>query len=101
MENDLKMQMEEQINKEKVLFELIDVLYKKNYENLKILKNLDGTEEKYGYRFFKNISKIKFDFGEFGIEHQEEIIPEFDKIIKEFEENITKKKYKTNKISIF
>ena len=96
MENDLKMQMDEQINKEKVLFELIDVLYKKNYENLKILKNLDGTEVKYGYRFFKNISKIKFDFGEFGIEHQEEIIPEFDKIIKEFEENIIKKKYKTN-----
>ena len=96
MENDIKLQMEEQIQKEKILFELIDVLYKKNYENLNILKNLHGDDNKYGYRFYKNLSKIKFNFGEFGIEHQEEIIPEFDKILKEFENNITKKKFKTN-----
>ena len=95
MEKDVKKQMEEQIEKEKILFNLIDALYKKNYDNLKILNNAD-SDNKYGYRFYKQLSKIKFDFGEFGIEHQEEIIPEIDKIIKEFDDNISNKKFKTN-----
>ena len=95
MEKDIKKQMEEQIEKEKVLFELIDILYKKNYDNLKILNN-DSDSNKYGYRFYKQLSKVKFDFGEFGTEHQEEIIPEIDKIMKDFDENISKKRFKTN-----
>ena len=96
MENNIKKQMDEQIEKEKVLFNIIDILYKKNYENLNLINNEPDTERKYGYRFYKQLSKIKFDFGEFGIEHNEEIIPEFDKIIKEFDENISKKKFKIN-----
>jgi WD40 repeat protein len=96
MEKDLKTQLEEQIEKEKMLFNLIDVLYKKNYENLNMLNNESDTETKYGYRFYKLLSKVKFDFGEFGIEHQEEIITEFDKMIKDFEENISKKRFKTS-----
>ena len=96
MENNIKKQMEDQIEKEKVLFDLIDAIYKKNYENLKIINSEDLKDKTYGYRFYKQISKVKFDFGEFCIEHQEEIIPEFDKILKDFEENISKKKFKTN-----
>ena len=65
-------------------------------ENLKIINSEDLKDKTYGYRFYKQISKVKFDFGEFCIEHQEEIIPEFDKILKDFEENISKKKFKTN-----
>ena len=95
MEKDIKKQMEEQIEKEKVLFNLIDILYKKNYDNLKILNN-NSESNKYGYRFYKQLSKVKFDFGEFGTEHQEEIIPEIDKVIKDFDENISKKRFKTN-----
>ena len=95
MEKDIKKQMEEQIEKEKVLFNLIDILYKKNYDNLKILNN-NSESNKYGYRFYKQLSKVKFDFGEFGTEHQEEIIPEIDRIIKDFDENISKKRFKTN-----
>ena len=96
MENNLKKQMEDQIEKERVLFDLIDIIYKNNYENLKILNTEDLKNKKYGYRFYKQISKVKFDFGEFGIDHQEEIIPEFDRILKDFEDNISKKKFKTN-----
>ena len=94
-ENNIKKQMDEQIEKEKILFNLIDNIYKKNYENLKIL-NESSEDNKYGYRFYKQLSKVKFDFGEFGTEYHEEIIPEFDKIIKEFEENTSKKKFKVN-----
>ena len=75
---------------------LFRAIYKKNYENLKIINSEDLKDKTYGYRFYKQISKVKFDFGEFCIEHQEEIIPEFDKILKDFEENISKKKFKTN-----
>ena len=96
MENDLKTQMEKQIEKEKILFNLIDIMYKKNFDDLKILNEESSDINKYGYRFYKQLSKVKFDFGEFGIEHQEEIIPEISKIIKEFEENISIKRFKTN-----
>ena len=96
MENNIKKQMDDQIEKEKILFNIIDSLYKKNYEYLNLINKESDKERKYGYRFYKQLSKIKFDFGEFGIEHNEEIIPEFDKILKEFDENIFKKKFKIN-----
>ena len=94
MKKDIEIQMNEQIEKEKMLFNLIDVIYRNNYENLKLFNNESSTGTKLGYRFCKLLSKVKFDFGEFGIEHQEEIIPEFDKLIKEFEDNVSQKKYK-------
>ena len=99
MENIIKEQMEKQIEREKILFNLIDVLYKKNYENLKILLNNDDSTDnktKYGYRFYKQLSKVKFNFGEFDTEHQEEIIPEIDKILKDIDDNLSKKQFKTN-----
>ena len=98
MEKDIKEQMEKQIEKEKILFDLIDILYKKNYENLKILNDgeSDDNKSRYGYRFYKQLSKVKFNFGEFDTEHQEEIIPEIDKIIKDIDENLSKKKFRIN-----
>lgn len=96
MKKDIEIHMNEQIDKEKMLFNLIDVIYRNNYENLKLFNNESSNGAKLGYRFCKQLSKVKYDFGEFGIEHQEEIIPEFDKLIKEFEENVSQKKYKIN-----
>ena len=96
MKKDIEIQMNEQIEKEKMLFNLIDVIYKNNYEILNLFNNETNSESKLGYRFCKQLSKVKFDFGEFGIEHQEEIIPEFDRIIKDFEENVSQKKFKIN-----
>ena len=98
MEKDIKEQMEKQIEKEKILFDLIDILYKKNYENLKILNDGESIDNKsgYGYRFYKQLSKVKFNFGEFDTEHQEEIIPEIDKILKDIDDNLSKKQFKTN-----
>lgn len=94
MKKDIEIQMNEQVEKEKMLFNLIDVIYRKNYENLKLFNNESSSETKLGYRFCKQLSKVKFDFGEFGIEHQEEIIPEFDRLIKDFEENVSQKNLK-------
>ena len=94
MKKDIEIQMNEQVEKEKMLFNLIDVIYRKNYENLKLLNNESSSETKLGYRFCKELSKVKFDFGEFGIEHQEEIIPEFDRLINDFDENVSQKKFK-------
>ena len=95
-EINLKKQMEAQIEKETILFNLIDKIYEYNYKNFKIFNDEYDKEEKYGYRFYKNLSKVKFDFGEFGIEHQEEIIPELENIITEFNNHITNKKFKTS-----
>jgi hypothetical protein len=73
-EQNLKSQMEAKIEKETILFDLIDKIYENNYKNLKIFNEEYDKEEKYGYRFYKQLSKIKFNFGEFGTEYQEEII---------------------------
>ena len=91
-EYDLKNQKETQIQKEKILFDLIDKIYDNNYKHLKTLNKDDIN----GYRFYKFLSKIKFNFGEFNTEHQEEIIPEIDNIINEFDKNIITKKFRTN-----
>ena len=92
-EQNLKSQMESIIQKETILFNLIDKIYEKNYNNLKIF-----TEEKniFGYRFYKLLSKVKFDFGEFATEYEEEIIPEIENVLNEFDKNVINKKYKVN-----
>ena len=95
-EQNLKSQMEAKIEKETILFDLIDKIYENNYKNLKIFNEEYGKEEKHGYHFYKQLSKVKFNFGEFGTEYQEEIIPEIDNIINEFEKNLSNKKFKTN-----
>ena len=95
-EQNLKRQMETKIEKEKILFDLIDKIYENNYKNLKIFNEEYDKEEKYGYRFYKQLSKIKFNFGEFGTEYQEEIIPEIENILNEFEKNLSNKKFKTS-----
>ena len=96
-ESILQNQMETQIEKEKILFELIDKIYENNYKNLKILNEEDiNNNTKYGYYFYKQLSKIKFNFGEFGTEYQEEIIPEIENITNEFEKNVFNKKFKVN-----
>ena len=95
-EQNLKRQMETKIEKEKILFNLIDKIYENNYKNLKIFNEEYDKEEKHGYRFYKQLSKIKFNFGEFGTEYQEEIIPEIENILNEFEKNLSNKKFKTN-----
>jgi WD40 repeat protein len=91
-EYNLKKQMETQIQKEKILFELIDKIYENNYKHLKCVKEEDIN----GYRFYKFFSKINFNFGEFNTEHQEEIIPEIDNLLNEFDKNIATKKFKTS-----
>jgi len=93
-EQNLKRQMETQIEKERILFDLIDKIYENNYKNLKIFNEEYNKEEKYGYRFYKQLGKIKFNFGKFDNEYQEEIIPEIDNIINEFEKNLSNKKFK-------
>ena len=95
-ELNLKKQMETQIQKETILFDLIDKIYENNYKNLKYFIEENDKENICGYRFYKNFSKIKFNFGEFNTEHQEEIIPEIDNIINEFDKNIVTKKFRTN-----
>ena len=95
-EQNLKRQMETKIEKEKILFDLIDKIYENNYKNLKIFNEEYDKEEKHGYRFYKQLSKIKFNFGEFGTEYQEKIIPEIENILNEFEKNLSNKKFKTN-----
>ena len=95
-EQNLKRQMETKIEKEKIIFDLIDKIYENNYKNLKIFNEEYDKEEKYGYRFYKQLSKIKFNFGEFGTEYQEEIIPEIENILNEFEKNLSNKKFKTS-----
>ena len=92
-EQNLKSQMESIIQKESILFNLIDKIYEKNYNNLKIF-----TEDKniLGYRFYKLLSKVKFDFGEFATEYEEEIIPEIENMLNEFDKNVLNKKYKVN-----
>ena len=91
-EYNLKKQMETQIQKEKILFDLIGKIYENNYKLLKLVKGEDIN----GYRFYKFFSKIKFNFGEFNTEHQEEIIPEIDNLLNEFDKNIATKKFKTS-----
>ena len=95
-EQNLKRQMETKIEKEKILFNLIDKIYENNYKNLQIFNEEYDKEEKHGYHFYKQLSKIKFNFGEFGTEYQEEIIPEIENILNEFEKNLSNKKFKTN-----
>lgn len=92
-EQNLKSQMESIIQKETFLFNLIDKIYEKNYNNLKLF-----TEDKniLGYRFYKLLSKVKFDFGEFATEYEEEIIPEIENMLNEFDKNVLNKKYKVN-----
>jgi len=92
-EQNLKSQMESIIQKETFLFNLIDKIYEKNYNNLKLF-----TEDKniLGYRFYKLLSKVKFDFGEFATEYEEEIIPEIENMLNEFDKNVINKKYKVN-----
>ena len=92
-EQNLKAQMEDIIQKEKILFNLIDKIYEKNYQNLKIFNE---GKDIYGYRFYKLLSKVKFNFGEFGIEYEEEIIPEIENMFNEFDKNVLNKKYKVN-----
>ena len=92
IKEDLKNQMNDQIEHEKILFHLIDMIYKINYDNFKILNT--KNVEKYGYRFFKSLSKIKFDFGEYTIYNSEEIIPQIEKIQKDIKENLATKKLK-------
>ena len=95
-ERNLKIQMETQIQKETILFELIDKIYENNYKNLKIFNEEYNKEEKYGYYFYKQLAKIKFNFGKFDDEYQEEIIPEIENMLNEFEKNLSNKKFKTN-----
>ena len=95
-EQDLKKQMESTIEKESILFDLIDKIYDNHYHYLKIFNENFNKEEKYGYRFYKQLSKIKFNFGEFGIEYQEEIIPEIENMINDFDKNLSNKTFKTS-----
>ena len=94
-EINLRNQMESIIQKEKILFDLIDKIYKNNYTNLKVFNDEYSKEENHGYYFYKQLSKIKFNFGEFGTEYQEEIIPEVENMINDFDKNISNKKFKT------
>ena len=94
-EINLRNQMESIIQKEKILFDLIDKIYKSNYTNLNIFNDEYSKEENHGYYFYKQLSKIKFNFGEFGTEYQEEIIPEVENMINDFDKNISNKKFKT------
>ena len=93
-EQNLKNQMEKHIQKETILFNLIDKIYENNYKKLKLFNDENIKEEKYGYFFYKQLSKVKFNFGEFRTEYQEEIIPEIENILNEFDKNISTKKFK-------